>query len=134
MNLQRKRIYKMDKKRVIVDYSTLPEDVLEIMANKYPEGYDRDIIKFPNAKGELISAVRVETDDTIFLVKVSKQLQQMVDDFETDDDFDEGSELSADISRNMIPKGIIPDDELGEDEDEDEDEFSNEDDEDEDDN
>jgi DNA-directed RNA polymerase subunit delta len=116
----------MDKKRVIVDYSTLPEDVLEIMANRYPDGYDKDIIKFPNAKGELISAVRVETDDTIFLVKVSKQLQQMVDDFETDDEDDDASDLTTDISRNMIPKGIIPDDELEEEEEDEEDVFSNE--------
>lgn len=111
----------MDKKRVIVDYSTLPDDVLNIMANKYPNGYDSDIIKFPNAKGELITAVRVETDTTIFLVKVSKQLQQMVDDFESDDDDDDDSEV--DLSENIAPKGVIPDDELDADDDDDQDDY-----------
>jgi hypothetical protein len=97
----------MEKKRVIVDYNTLPEDVLEIMANKYPYGYSNDIIKFPNSKGELISAVRVETDDTIFLVKVSKQLQQMVEDFEIDED-DEDI-MSDDFPEDAFPEDTHPD-------------------------
>ena len=91
----------MEKKRVIVDYSTLPDDVLHIMSNKYPDGYDHDIIKFPNAKGEMISAVRVETDEIIYLVKVSKQLEQMVEDFE-DEDEDEDEVIEHEI----VPKEI----------------------------
>jgi hypothetical protein len=91
----------MEKKRVIVDYSTLPDDVLHIMSNRYPDGYEHDIIKFPNAKGELISAVRVETDDIIYLVKVSKQLEQMVEDFE-DEDGDEDEVIDHEI----VPKEI----------------------------
>lgn len=109
----------MEKKRVIVDYNTLPDSVLEIMANKYPDGYDNDIIKFPNAKGELISAVRVETDEIIYLVKVSKQLEQMVEDFEIDDDDDDDHDdmIGQVIKGSIIPKEIL--DESGDDEEED---------------
>lgn len=109
----------MEKKRVIVDYNTLPDSVLEIMANKYPDGYDNDIIKFPNAKGELISAVRVETDEIIYLVKVSKQLEQMVEDFEIDDDDDDDHDdmIGQVIKGAIIPKEIL--DESGDDEEED---------------
>lgn len=75
----------MEKKRRIVDYSNVPEDILNKLGEAYPNGYEKDIIKFPNAKGELISAVRVETDDTIFLIKVSSQLKQMFDDLDIDE-------------------------------------------------
>lgn len=87
----------MDKKRRIVDYSNVPEDILNMMGELYPNGYERDVIKFPNAKGELISAVRVETDDTIFLIKVSSQLKQMFDDLEIDE-IDLSNEADDDAS------------------------------------
>ena len=75
----------MEKKRRIVDYSNVPDEILNKLGELYPNGYDRDIIKFPNAKGELVSAVRVETEDTIFLIKVSSQLKQMFDDLDIDE-------------------------------------------------
>lgn len=75
----------MDKKRRIVDYSNVPDEILMMLGEAYPDGYDDNIIKFPNAKGELISAVRIETDDTIFLIKVSSQLKQMFDDLEIEE-------------------------------------------------
>ena len=80
-----------------MDYSNVPEDILNMMGELYPNGYERDVIKFPNAKGELISAVRVETDDTIFLIKVSSQLKQMFDDLEIDE-IDLSNEADDDAS------------------------------------
>ena len=79
----------MIKKRVIVDYKNVPEEVLHKLADKYPHGYTKAIIKFTNAKKEVVSAVPIEVDDTAYLVKVSTQLQKMVDDYEGDDDFDD---------------------------------------------
>jgi hypothetical protein len=75
----------MDKKRKIVDYSNVPEEILNMLGELYPNGYEKDVIKFPNAKGEMISAVRVETDDTIYLIKVSSQLKQMFDDLDIEE-------------------------------------------------
>ncbi|MCC6818400.1 MAG: hypothetical protein IT245_05885 [Bacteroidia bacterium] len=75
----------MEKKRKIVDYSNVPEEILNMLGELYPNGYENDVIKFPNAKGEMISAVRVETDDTIFLIKVSSQLKQMFDDLDIEE-------------------------------------------------
>jgi len=89
----------MEKKRRIVDYSNVPEDILNRLGELYPNGYERDVIKFPNAKGELVSAVRVETEDTIFLIKVSSQLKQMFDDLDIEEmDFsnEEKDEVGAD--------------------------------------
>lgn len=75
----------MIKKRVIVDYKNVPEEVLHALADKYPHGYTKAIIRFTNAKNEMVSAVPIELNDIAYLVKVSTQLQKMVDDFDFDD-------------------------------------------------
>ena len=42
-------------KRVIVDYAKLTTDILDLLVEKYPDGYDySDVISFKNAKGETI--------------------------------------------------------------------------------
>ena len=73
-------------KRVIIDYSKLTINILNILIEKYPDGYDHtNIIKFKNSKAETISAVEVKTDDTIYLVKISSQLEKTMEDFLDDD-------------------------------------------------
>lgn len=76
------------KKKIIVDYKNVPDDVLQMLAEKYPHGYKKDIIKFKNAKGEMVSAVPIDTDEVSYLVKVSVQLQTMVDNFDLDEEDD----------------------------------------------
>jgi len=80
-------------KRVIVDYSKLTTDILDLLVEKYPEGYEySDIIKFQNAKQETISAVEVRTDETIYLVKISNQLEKTMEDYSEDEDsFDDNA-------------------------------------------
>lgn len=74
-------------KRVIVDYAKLTTDILNLLVEKYPDGYDfSDIISFKNAKGETIKAVEVNTEDTLFLVKISSQLEQSMEEHEIIDD------------------------------------------------
>ena len=74
-------------KRVIVDYAKLTTDILDLLVERYPDGYDHsDIISFKNSKGETVKAVEVNTEDTLFLVKISSQLQQTMEDHETDDE------------------------------------------------
>ena len=42
-------------KRVIVDFKKLTPEILKLLVDKYPDGYDEDhIIEFRNAKNELI--------------------------------------------------------------------------------
>ncbi|MDW5287968.1 hypothetical protein [Formosa sp. PL04] len=84
-------------KRVIVDYQKLNEDILNLLVEKFPDGYDdADIISFRNAKNELVEAVEVKTEDTIYLVKVGVRLAQAMENYIEDDveddvdvDFDE---------------------------------------------
>jgi hypothetical protein len=52
-------------------------------------GYDDDdIISFRNAKNELIEAVEVRTDDTIYLVKIGVKLVKAMEEYE-EEDFEE---------------------------------------------
>lgn len=68
--------------RKIVDYQKLSEAILNLLIEKYPDGYgDNDIITFKNAKGEVIEAVEVRTVDTIYLVKVGVKLIRAMEDF-----------------------------------------------------
>lgn len=85
-------------KRVIVDYAKLTNEILTLLVEKFPEGYDdSNIVRFKNAKNETIEAVEVRTEDTIYLVKVSTKLADRIENFD-DDDVDEtagGDELDA---------------------------------------
>lgn len=76
-------------KRVIVDYKKLTPEILSLLVEKYPDGYDDDqIISFKNAKNETVDAVEVRTDDSIYLVKVSTRLENTMANFD-EDDYDE---------------------------------------------
>lgn len=73
-------------KRVIVDYAKLTNEILTLLVEKFPDGYDdSDIIRFKNAKNETIEAVEVRTEDTIFLVKVSTKLSDRIENYDEDD-------------------------------------------------
>lgn len=77
-------------KRVIVDYAKLTNEILNLLVDKFPDGYDdSDIIRFRNAKNELIEAVEVKTEDTIYLVKVSTKLADRIGNFDEDDEIDD---------------------------------------------
>ncbi|MBF6609143.1 MAG: DNA primase [Flavobacterium sp.] len=73
-------------KRIIVDYSKLTNEILTLLVDRFPDGYDDShIVRFRNAQNELIEAVEVRTDDTIYLVKVSTKLASRLEKFDEDD-------------------------------------------------
>ena len=103
-------------KRVIVDYAKLTNEILNLLIDKFPDGYDdTNIIRFKNAQNELIEAVEVRTDDTIYLVKVSKKLANRLEKFEDDVDLDAVIEPITPI------KGLDLDDDDEDDDDDDSD-------------
>lgn len=99
--------------RKIVDYQKLNEDILNLLVDKFPDGYDEsDIISFRNAKNEMIEAVEVRTEDTIYLVKVGKRLVQAMENFiddDVDDDFDEVKldEVDPDLDEDDEEEEIV---------------------------
>ena len=82
-------------RRVIVDYKKLNEDILDLLVDKFPRGYsDSDIISFRNLKNELIEAVEVRDEETIYLVKVGVHLGNAMENHEDllDDDDDDNND------------------------------------------
>jgi len=103
-------------KRVIVDYAKLTNEILNLLVEKFPDGYDdSDVIRFRNAKNELVEAVEVRTEDTIYLVKISTKLADRIENYDEDDDLD------VDVDAIAPVKGIDLDDDISNDDDEDDD-------------
>jgi DNA-directed RNA polymerase subunit delta len=91
-------------KRVIVDYAKLTHEILNLLVDKFPDGYDdSNIIRFKNAQNELIEAVEVRTEDTIYLVKISTKLADRIENYDEDD------EIAAEI--DPLDEGLDLDDE-----------------------
>lgn len=99
-------------KRIIVDYSKLTNEILNLLVDKFPDGYDDiNIIRFRNHKAEAIEAVEVRTNDTIYLVKISTKLSERMVNYDEDDEI-EVPEIDA--------KSLAIDDDDASDENEDE--------------
>ena len=87
-------------KRVIVDYAKLTHEILNLLVDRFPDGYDdSNIIRFRNAQIELVEAVEVRTDDTIYLVKVSTKLADRIENYDEDDEIEEEIEPVVPMKR-----------------------------------
>ncbi|GGD94380.1 hypothetical protein [Planktosalinus lacus] len=91
-------------KRVIVDFKKLTPEILTLLVEKYPYGYDdEDIITFKNLKGEIVEAVEVRNEEDIYLVKVSSKLVNTMANFDEDDyDEDDFNEPISEIPEKSI--------------------------------
>lgn len=115
-------------KRLIIDSKKMTPEIMALVKEKYPDGYyEDDIIVFKNHKNETIEAIQVETEDTIYLIKIGKYLSVGLENFEIDVDVD------ADAAAPEIEGDDEEDEDYGEKAEEEEDSDSdNEDEEDED--
>ncbi len=70
-------------RRIIIDYKRLDLHVAALLIDLYPHGYgDDDIIVLKKPNGEVVEAVEVKTEDTIYLVKISKSLSNFIANFD----------------------------------------------------
>lgn len=70
-------------KRVLIDYKKLNPRVTNLLIETYPDGYgDEDIISFRNLSGEFIEAVELQTEDTLYLIRISKSLSHFIANFD----------------------------------------------------
>ncbi|MBT8315633.1 MAG: hypothetical protein KJP26_14340 [Maribacter sp.] len=88
-------------KKVIVDYKKLNAQLLDLLVERYPDGYDdRDIISFRNMEGDWVECVEVRTEDTVYLVKVSKRLTTAMEEYETDES-DDNNEIGVEDAKSF---------------------------------
>lgn len=94
----------MEKKKAVIDFTKLSPELLDLYNDTYPTGIAGKTIRFPNSKGEIVTAVRLETDDTIYLVKVmakpkevltEEQMDELIRPSEKDTGGDEDDESSS---------------------------------------
>ncbi|WP_372792527.1 hypothetical protein [Lutibacter sp.] len=99
-------------KRIIVDYKKLTTEILNLLVEKFPDGYGiRDIIKFTNQNGHYVEAVQVSTSDTIYLVKISDELVDSMENHDEDEDDMLGSEISDDLDLDLEDVDLDDEDE-----------------------
>lgn len=78
-----------ERKRIITSYARLSEELEELFRQTYPNGYMNAVIPITKPNGETFYAVRLETEDTSYLVKVEVYIDSGDDDEEDETDYTE---------------------------------------------
>lgn len=91
----------MAKRFVIKDYKSMTSDLMALLVEAYPDGFEYDTEYFTNAKGERVEAVPLETEDTKYLIKVSTTLVQNFEAFDEDDSEDEAESDDFDAAEDV---------------------------------
>ncbi|MBR6054534.1 MAG: hypothetical protein IKP46_04265 [Bacteroidales bacterium] len=71
-----------NKKRHVVSYENMNPVLAAAFAEKYPKGFSdylTDLVKYPKPDGTSFYAVTVETDDSIYLVKIQVNVDKAED-------------------------------------------------------
>lgn len=84
----------MSKKRAIVSYDKLSEDMKDRLEDAFPEGFGGGMTQIKTPTGETLDALLWETDEIIYLIKLNKVNKKPVvipqeDDEEEEDDIDD---------------------------------------------
>lgn len=74
----------MDKPKVVIEYNKLSAELLDLFDETYPTGVTGKTVRYPNSKGEIVTAVRLDTEDTSYLVKLSTRAKEIL----TEEDLD----------------------------------------------
>lgn len=85
-------------KRVIKDFKAITDDVVALINEQYPFGYEESqLVTFVNAKGEFVKALEVKSDEVTYLIKLGTKLNEHISDYmDADDDDDDYSYPSED--------------------------------------
>lgn len=102
-----------NKKRAVISYENMSQDLLDAFKEKYPHGYADylgDIFKVEKPNGDFFYAVSLEVPDAIYLVKIKVKIddyQDVENDLFKDEDSDDDSDTDADDDRFPQPDDDI---------------------------
>ncbi len=85
----------LQKPRLITDYEKLSEAIVEQIKLEYPFGFSQNLISFTNAQGKSVKGLRFETDEKIYLIRMTEA--EAVTIVDEDDDFDDEGNLKEEI-------------------------------------
>ena len=90
------------KLKVIQDYNKLGKELQEQVKLVYPDGFSENLIYFKNSKGQEVTALRFETDEKVYLLRMSVQMAfQLMED---DDDYDDDHNLKSKVKNEYEEK------------------------------
>lgn len=82
-----------NKPKVIIDFYKIGRNLQEQVKLVYPDGFVDYLVHFRNAKGQEVTALRFETDEKIYMLRMSVQMAFQI--IEDDDDYDEDHILKS---------------------------------------
>jgi hypothetical protein len=68
------------RKKVIVHINNVSPEILDIVHEKYPEGYQDKIFKVTKPNNDFFYAFTLDTDDTSYLIKVDVKIDTVTTD------------------------------------------------------
>ena len=92
----------MIKQRVTQEYEKLSDEIQEQVKLVYPYGFSDHLISYVNKDGQRVSALRFETDEKIYLIRMT--FEQAKDIIESDDDYDDEGNLMDDVREDYEEK------------------------------
>lgn len=78
------------KRRLVVSYENLAEELQSELKIKYPDGFTDHMIRIDKSFNDFFYAVTLETDEISYLVKINVKIDGKIDD---DKDYDDGDEI-----------------------------------------
>lgn len=91
-----------NKPRLITSYEKISPEIQEQIKLTYPYGFSEELIHFNNKEGDRVSALRFETDDKIYLIKMSQQRAEEI--IAEDDDYDDEGNLKKSVKADFEDK------------------------------
>ncbi len=86
---------KTNKLRVIKDFEKVDQDIQEQIKLVYPDGFSQHLVEYKNKDNETVFALPFETDEKIYMIRMSyKRAIQIIED---DSDYDDDGVLKDDI-------------------------------------
>ncbi len=102
-----------NKKRAVISYENMSQDLLDAFKEKYPHGYADylgDIFKVEKPNGDFFYAVSLEVPDAVYLVKIKVKIddyQDVENDLFKDEDSDDDTDTDTDDDRFPQPDDDI---------------------------
>lgn len=87
----------VSKMKVIKDFEKLGGELQELLKLQYPKGFKKYLIKFKNKDGVFVSALPFETDDRIYMVRMTVEKAQKI--IQNDSDYDDGGKLKTNVRK-----------------------------------
>ena len=79
----------MNKKRLVVSFNNLSEELLDALKKKYPAGYGDSIMKINGPNDKVFYAVMLEMPEASYLVKVDVKIDSVGEEVEEKAEFEE---------------------------------------------